>query len=103
MTESKRVTANEVFARKRQEIIDYNASPEGHAAWARTMEKIEREARRQSIVAEGQEASAAGLAVDACPYASDATESRLWVYGFENPLSDDEEEDDDEDSEEVAQ
>lgn len=103
MTEGKRVTLDEVFARKRQEMIDYNASPEGQAAWARTMEKIERENRSQSIVTEGQEAALAGLDIGACPYSSGTTDSRLWSYGFENPPSDDDHDHGDEESDEETQ
>jgi len=99
MTEGRRVSANDVFAKKRQEMIDYNASPEGQAAWASALEKMDSELRTQSIVTEGQEAGIAGLEISACPYPADTTESRLWIYGYENPPVEDDEDDGAEDDE----
>lgn len=92
------ITLGELAARQRQERIDYLASPEGQESLRLANEKSAHELRIQSIVQEGHDAVASGLAVDICPYPEDSTERRLWVYGYENPPpSEDDDEDEDED------
>lgn len=97
MTTGKFITLGELAARKRQERLEYLASPEGQESLKRADEKSAHERRIQSIVEEGHDAVASGLAVDICPYPEGSRERRLWVYGYENPPpSEDEDGDDDE-------